>query len=298
MSHDAVGSVIELVRPEGTTDLTWDVRNRLVRLVGPGVTASFTYGPFNRRLSKTVNGETTDYLYDFGNIIQESRNGGVVADYLTGLGLDAIFGRTAGGGTNFLHKDALGSVTLLTDGSGGVVNRYFYEPFGQTTVAGGAENPFQFTGRENDETGLYYYRARYYDPILGRFLSENPIGFSGGDANLYAYVGNNPTNFIDPEGEPLFIPILAGLAAAALVVALLDSFSDFGQICLERPSSVAALEAYQSPGAAARRAKACLGLSGSAELIGVAGTLTPSPATGASAAIGLIEGVAGSLTSE
>ncbi|MGH7966667.1 MAG: RHS repeat-associated core domain-containing protein, partial [Candidatus Binatia bacterium] len=77
-----------------------------------------------------------------------------------------------------------------------------YAPFGRTTVTGAASsNSQQFTGRENDGlTGLYYYRARYYHPVLQRFLSEDPIGFAGGDVNLYAYVGNNPISFVDPLG--------------------------------------------------------------------------------------------------
>jgi len=79
----------------------------------------------------------------------------------------------------------------LVDGSGTVQTQYTYEPFGTTTVSGQANaNPNQYTGRENDGTGLYYYRARYYHPGLQRFISEDPIGFAGGDTNLYAYVGN------------------------------------------------------------------------------------------------------------
>src|SRR5204862_5441047 len=62
------------------------------------------------------------------------------------------------------------------------------------------DNPFQFTGRENDEAGSYYYRARHYSPKWGRFVSQDPIAFAGGDSNLYAYVGNDPVNANDPEG--------------------------------------------------------------------------------------------------
>src|SRR5207244_2773519 len=79
--------------------------------------------------------------------------------------------------------------------------QYTYEPFGKTSTIGTASpNVAQFTGRENDNTGLYYYRARFYSPLTGRFITEDPIGFVGGDANLYGYVGNNPINQIDPLG--------------------------------------------------------------------------------------------------
>jgi RHS repeat-associated protein len=76
------------------------------------------------------------------------------------------------------------------------------DPFGNTTVTSGSfANEFQYAGRENDGTGLYFSRARYYNPTLQRFVSEDPIGFKGGDANLYAYAQNSPTNFTDPTGN-------------------------------------------------------------------------------------------------
>jgi len=76
-----------------------------------------------------------------------------------------------------------------------------YAPFGTTTSTGQTNtNPFKFTGREDDGTGLYYYRARYYHPGMSRFVSEDPIRFGGGDVNLYSYVWNNPTRFVDPLG--------------------------------------------------------------------------------------------------
>jgi len=102
-------------------------------------------------------------------------------------------------------KDALGSVIALTDDTGMVKTTYTYDPFGKVTITGEAsDNPFQYTGRENDSTGLYYYRARYYSPELQRFISEDPIGRAGGDVNYFAYVGNNPVNLTDPLG--LFVP--------------------------------------------------------------------------------------------
>ena len=98
--------------------------------------------------------------------------------------------------------DALGSTVALTDPSGAVKTSYTYEPFGKTTATGETNaNPLRYTSREDDGTGLYYYRARYYHPGLQRFISEDPAGFAAGDTNLYTYVGNNPTNLTDPSGE-------------------------------------------------------------------------------------------------
>jgi RHS repeat-associated protein len=85
-----------------------------------------------------------------------------------------------------------------------VQTSYTYEPFGQTTVTGqGNGNPLQYTGRENDGTGLYYYRARYYSPSRQRFILEDRIGFAGGDTNLYGYVYNNPLTWLDPLGSKI-----------------------------------------------------------------------------------------------
>jgi len=89
----------------------------------------------------------------------------------------------------------------LTDESGTIRTTYSYDPFGNVTVSGEvSDNPFQFAGRENDGTGLYYYRARYYNPVLQRFISEDPIEVQHANSNLYGYVTNNPLLYIDPFG--------------------------------------------------------------------------------------------------
>jgi RHS repeat-associated protein len=101
-----------------------------------------------------------------------------------------------------LLADALGSTLALTDPTGATKTQYTYEPFGMVTASGeSSANPTAFTGREADGTGLYSYRARYYDPATQRFASEDPLRFAGGDANLYAYVRNSPSNLTDPIGQ-------------------------------------------------------------------------------------------------
>jgi RHS repeat-associated protein len=105
-----------------------------------------------------------------------------------------------GGATHYYGQDGLGSVTSLFATNGTTATSYSYSAFGQTAQTGSVVNPFRFTGREFDaETGLYYYRARYYDPKVGRFLNEDPIGFGGG-INFYRYVDNNPANYRDSFG--------------------------------------------------------------------------------------------------
>ena len=166
------------------------------------LTASFKYDALNRRIEKTINGLTTKYIYDGLDIIQElNQDGTVKANYIRGLNIDEPLARIKADGTvRYYQTDALGSVIALADNTGAVKTTYSYDPFGNVTISGEAsDNPFQYTGRENDETGLYYYRARYYSPELQRFISEDPIGLKGG-INKYSYVGNNPVNFVDPLG--------------------------------------------------------------------------------------------------
>lgn len=166
---------------DDTLTYTWDSRNRLSLLSG-GATASFTYDAAGRRSSKTAGGIATNFAYDGLNVVQELSGGAASASMLTGLRLDEIFSRTeAAQGTRSFITDALGSTLALTDDTGAIKTSYAYEPFGTTTARGEASsNSSQYTGRENDGSGLYYYRARYYHPTFGRFIAEDQIGFAGG----------------------------------------------------------------------------------------------------------------------
>ena len=166
-----------------------------------GLTASFTYDSFGRRTGKAINGTTTNFVYDGLNPVHEKNGVTVTANLLTGLGIDEFFTRTDGVGSQALLSDTLGSTIALGDGTGTLQTQYTYEPFGFTTQTGSAStNSYKYTGREDDGSGLMYYRARYYQPRLQRFIAEDPIGFSGGDANFYAYVRGNPVNASDPLG--------------------------------------------------------------------------------------------------
>jgi RHS repeat-associated protein len=130
---------------------------------------------------------------------------GTSATNILSGGIDEFFNRTDSSGSFTPLQDALGSTIALVDGSGVVTTSYSYDPFGNTTVSGAASsNPSQYTGRENEGNGLYFYRARYYSPLLGRFVGEDPLGFDGGDVNLYAYVFDNPINYQDPTGTTCY----------------------------------------------------------------------------------------------
>jgi RHS repeat-associated protein len=158
-------------------------------------------------------------VYDGWNTVQEKDSKNKIAfNELEGLSLDQVFSRTPASGTaSFLLTDALGSTVGLADTSGVIGATYTYEPFGRTTSSGASStNPFQFTGRESDSTGtlaLYNYRARSYSTTLQRFLTEDPIGFLGGDLNPYGYVKDMPVN----EGDPLG---LKGGSSGLLIVVI------------------------------------------------------------------------------
>lgn len=107
---------------------------------------------------------------------------------------------------NFYEQDGIGSVTTLSGSSGALSNTYTYDSYGKLTGSSGTVvNRFQYTAREFDtETGIYDYRSRYYDPGVGRFFSEDPIGFDAGP-NFYRYVLNNPVRFTDPLGQDVWL---------------------------------------------------------------------------------------------
>ena len=194
-TYDANGNLAN----DGTNTYSWDARNHLTAIVGPN-TASFVYGPDGRRTQKAINGTSTQFLYDGLNPVQEIQNGALSANLITGLGIDEYFQRTDSAGARNYVTDILGSTLALTDSSGTTQTSYTYDPFGNTAATGQASsNPYQFTGRENDGTGLYLDRARFYSRTMQRFISQDPIGFRGG-INLYKYAGNNPVTYFDPFG--------------------------------------------------------------------------------------------------
>jgi RHS repeat-associated protein len=193
--------------PSGATYF-WENDNRLSSMVLPGAggTVNFKYDPFGRRIQKsfTQSGTTTttNYLYDGVKLLERlQQNGTILSSFTNTLNIDEPLAETISGTTSYYEQDGLSSVTSLSNNAGALANTYTYDSFGKLTASSGTTaNPFRYTGREFDtETGIYEYRARYYDQNVGRFLSEDPIGFRGG-IDFYAYVKNRPTSFVDPKG--------------------------------------------------------------------------------------------------
>ncbi len=222
------------------TEYVYDPENQLIEVrVNGALVASYRYDGLGRRIEKNVGGQITRYVYDNEDILLEYNGANaLVARYTHGPGIDEplVMERDLNADTTFetgerffYHTDGLGSITDLTGPTGTVSQAYGYDSFGNIISAKcGAQtftgveavrtalgnpavcvpNPYTYTGREFDpESGLYYYRARYYDTQMGRFTAADPLGFAAG-VNSYTYVNNNPINYTDPTGlQPLCLNV-------------------------------------------------------------------------------------------
>ncbi|HSZ04958.1 MAG TPA: RHS repeat-associated core domain-containing protein [Solirubrobacteraceae bacterium] len=185
---------------EGSSNFAWNDRGQLTGVEDGLDSWSFTYDPFGRRTSKTANATETKYVYDGRNVLAET-TAGTTATLLNGLAPDQRFARSTSSGTVSYLTEQLESTIGLAGSSGTPVTEYTYGPFGGATATGTSSgNDFEYTGREAEEDGLQYNRARYYDPSIGRFISRDPLGMTGSGDNLYRYVGDAPSNAADPSG--------------------------------------------------------------------------------------------------
>ena len=183
-------------------------------LPGSGGTVSFKYDPLGRRIYKNSTSGASVFAYDGDNLVEETNaSGGVIARYTQGQGIDEPLAMTRSGTTSYYHADGLGSITSLSDSTGASAATYTFDSFGNLTAfTGGLTNPFMYAARELDaETGLYYYRARYFDSNAGRFISEDPIGFDADGSSFYTYSGNSPLSNFDPTGLARCIYVINGV---------------------------------------------------------------------------------------
>ncbi len=211
--------------------------NRLVQVnhAGGGFVAAYVYDALNRRIRKSLGTTFTDCLYSGWQCVEDrDHSDGLIAQYVWGIYLDEILhmqtyaatgSQGLAAGIYYPLADLLYRTTALTDSSGNIVEAYDTDAYGNTLVFTGVGSthswwdpnavqaaipacPFIFTGQRLDaETGLYYYKRRFYSPAVGRLLSRDPIGYTGG-INLYEYVGDSPLARTDPMGTGVVIPPL------------------------------------------------------------------------------------------
>lgn len=201
------------------TTFEYTAENQLVLVVRGDTRVINRYDGIGRRVEKEITQAGTTkvarFIYDAEDILLElDGSNNIIARYTHGPGIDEPLVMEKGGQSFFYHADGLGSITEITDATGAVKQQYTYSSFGkiESQLDPTFIQPYTFTAREFDpETDLYFNRHRTYDWRTGRFNSADPIGFAGGDVNLYAYVRNNPVTFDDPHG--LIAPAIPAVAA-------------------------------------------------------------------------------------
>ncbi|MCL6588975.1 MAG: FG-GAP-like repeat-containing protein [Firmicutes bacterium] len=191
-SYDGNGNMTG--RSDGRV-ITWDYENRVSSVSDGG---SFTYDAEYRRLKKVENGVTT--LYFFNTYEEEYRGGNLTkrSKYYF-VNDQRVAEQSTIDGLRYYHQDHLGSSAAITDASGNLALKSTYQPYGSDAFSqGGAVIDYKFTGKEKDGSGLYYFGARFYDPEIGRFISQDP---AKDGLNWYSYCNNNPLKYVDPDGR-------------------------------------------------------------------------------------------------
>jgi RHS repeat-associated protein len=214
-----------------TTTYNYEFENRLANITQAGSTlGKYIYSPLGARIQKTEGSITTVYLNQRTNVLYEKQTAGgsTTNDYVYDMGL--LIAKVSGGVIFYFHADTLGSIRLVTSGARTSFSSN-YQPFGSQYGSSGTDPTYKYAGKPLDgATGLYYYGARYYDPITGRFITRDPASQPLSDAQGrcgYAYARNNPETLTDPTGACLHAIDLAGDILGFILTLLGTRINDF-----------------------------------------------------------------------
>ncbi len=246
LSYDANGNM--KTRSDTGLSLTYDALNRMTQATVGTQTSLYIYDALGRRLQKSVAGVATNYLYTGQNLLAEYGAGWGLptSQYVHGPGIDDVVIRATSIASQYYHQDGLNSVVAVTNTAGTTDATQRFDAWGNKLASTGTAPHFGYTGREPDETGLIFYRARYYDPTVGRFTQRDPIRFYGG-INYYVYVDNNPINAYDPSGLELVRVDLPGLPGTYLDSSFLPLIQNFIAYAAENGVDLHFNSAYRTP---------------------------------------------------
>jgi RHS repeat-associated protein len=228
-SYDNSGNRSQMNAAGVLTFYTWDENSQLIQAVPVASPVTLTYTGDGRRVKKNVGASVRKFIYDFEKILQETDGTNTTQKEYTST--ENVYGDLlsdyTGGASTYYEFDGLGSTDALVNDAQTATDRYTYRAFGLANHTQGSttNNDFDYVGRQgyfkDPEINLYFVRARYYDYLTGRWMSEDPLGYAAGDANLYRYVGNNPVNDSDPSG------LKCDVGSSKELKALKDEVPDF-----------------------------------------------------------------------
>jgi len=201
--YDLNGNMVKRTINGGTSLYRYDDLSRLREIILPdGQKINYAYSPLGQRVLQTDKKGQTHFIFDGDYPIANLDRSLKIRAWKTfGPGLDELLAEESEGKTQYYHQNHLGSVIASSDKTGTQTSQVEYEPFGKPVVVSGVLPPSSFTGRPYDsDTGLTHFKFRDYDPNLGRFIQQEPLGLWVAWENSYAYASNNPINMIDLYG--------------------------------------------------------------------------------------------------
>ena len=237
---DDDGNLVTKTSGSDVTSYAYDALERLVSVDDGSVVTTYTYDARGSRIAKVHDGGETRYLRDGGQIWATFNGAGVVRSYNIHAGA-LVYSLDAGGQVQVYHGDPRGSVVAVSDSSGTIVGAYAYDPYGRVLASsGGLDNEHGFVGMHGvltDENSLVHMQARFYDPAIRRFLTEDPLGIVAG-ANVYVYVAGDPVGRIDPKGLSWELLVMMAEGGDLMIAAELFEIEAAAAVLSEASTSV------------------------------------------------------------